>query len=415
MQQGYSRMQELVLASALTTLVLVGFLTLSGLGVPFFKNADSSPSVGVYLSVPMQLSTGKEIANGATLAFEERGYKAGTADVQLLVNDDGDETGNWTTEKEDGIARSAAANPKVVAYLGTFNSGAAKVSMPILNEAGIVQVSPGNTWPGLTKPGFLPGEPGIFYPTGVRHYFRVSPTDDLQGPAGALWAKNLGFKTVFIIDDNDVYGKGIADLFQDSAKVLGLSVLDHMHFDPMAANQQELIDAAVTKALALKPDVIYYGGTTPNGAPEFIAKLRQASSTAAFMGPDGILEQDFIDRTGNDYAEGVYATTVGAPPLAVDTPRARAFSEAYQKRFSTQAGVFAAFGYEGAEIILDAIQRAPEKTRAAVLQEVRATKNIAGLFGPRAFDQNGDTTLTLLSGNVVHGGRFEFVTKLLVP
>lgn len=415
MQQGYSRMQELVLAFALTTLVIVGFLTLSRLGVPFFMNADSSPSVGVYVSVPMQLSTGKEIVNGVTLAFEERGYAAGTADVQLLLNDDGDETGSWTALKEDGIARSAAANPKVVAYLGTFNSGAAKISMPILNEAGIVQVSPGNTWPGLTKPGFLPGEPGIFYPTGVRHYFRVSPTDDLQGPAGALWAKNLGFKTVFIIDDNDVYGKGIADLFQDSAKALGLSVLGHMHLDPIAENQQQLIDAAVTEALALRPDVIYYGGTTPNGGPEFLAKLRTASSTAAFMGPDGILEQDFIDRAGREHAEGVYATTVGAPPLAVGTPRAKAFSEAYMKRFGSEAGVFGAFGYEAAEIILDAIQRSGEKTRAGVLQEVRATKNIAGLFGPRAFDQNGDTTLTLLSGNIVQEGRFHFVSKLLVP
>ena len=99
-------------------------------------------------------------------------------------------------------------------YIGTYNSGAAKISMPILNQAGLLMISPANTWPGLTKPGKGdPGEPEIYRPSGKSNYVRVVPADDLQGPLGADWAKELGVKTVYVLDDNEVYGKGIATLF----------------------------------------------------------------------------------------------------------------------------------------------------------------------------------------------------------
>src|SRR3954471_23235043 len=117
--------------------------------------------------------------------------------------------GKWDPTQEANNANKAAADADVMVYIGTFNSGAAKVSIPILNQAGLVMISPANTAVGLTKP-FDPGEPDIYYPTKIRTYCRVIPSDDLQGAVGAAYAKELGAKKVYILDDNETYGKGIA-------------------------------------------------------------------------------------------------------------------------------------------------------------------------------------------------------------
>ncbi len=410
----FTSLQELFLAGVMTILVVGGLLTLYSFGIPGVTK-ESSASVSVHASLPLRLTTGRAISNGIRLAFEEHQYKAGKANVQLVMDDDGDADGHWVGDLEKTNAEKAIADPRSVAYIGTFNSGAAKVSMPLLNEAGIVQVSPGNTWPGLTKAGFLPGEPGIFYPTGVRHYFRVCTTDDFQGPAGALWAKDLGFKNVYVVDDNDVYGKGIADIFTDKAEALGLTIITHVHLDKTSATFDDSIKKLVEDIILRKADLIYYGGITPNGGPELLAALRKAGSKQAFMGPDGILEQDFIDRTGAEYAEGVYATTIGVPPLEIGNDAAKQFNENYKKRFNEEPDVFASFGYEAANVVLHAIGNAGEKTRTSVLQEIRNTGSWNGVLGTWTFNENGDTTATLLSGNVVRSGHFEFLKKLAVP
>src|SRR5262249_5520888 len=140
--------------------------------------------------------------------------------------------GNWTAETEAANAERAARHPDVMVYIGTYNSGAAKIAMPILNRAGLLMISPANTWPGLTKPGKGdPGEPDIYRPTGKVNYTRVVPTDDLQGPLGAEWARSLGVKRVFILDDNEVYGRGIAQLFKERCQEIGIVVLGHESID----------------------------------------------------------------------------------------------------------------------------------------------------------------------------------------
>ncbi len=367
-------------------------------------------SVAVYVSVPLSVSTGRGIANAVTLAFEEYNRQNPKSKIRLEVRDDGDETGAWVGEKEALNAKEAIHDNGTVAYIGTFNSGAAKISMPLLNEAGIVQVSPGNTWPGLTKSGFLPGEPGIFYPTGIRHYFRVCPTDDLQGPAGAKWASDLGFSSVFVLDDGEAYGKGIADIFTSYTEDFGIKVLGRASIRS-GADFRTLADAIIKK----KPSFIYYGGVTPNGITEFLTVLRSKESSIALMGPDGILEQDFIHRAGVHFAEGVYATTVGAPPEIIQTEKMIRFQNAYRDRFNIEPEVMSAFGYEAALVVLSAIDRSTERTRDSVLAALRNMQTFDGLFGSWSFDENGDTSLALISGNVVVSGKFEYVDTLAVP
>ncbi|NQW47645.1 MAG: ABC transporter substrate-binding protein, partial [Planctomycetes bacterium] len=176
------------------------------------------------------------LVRGIRMAVEEAGGRAGPFRIEYRDLDDSTAAaGQWTSEAEAANARRALQDPNVVAYIGTFNSGAAKVSMPILNLGDLLMVSPANTAVGLTKPGLgAPGEPDVYRPTGRLNYARVVPADDLQGPLSADWALSRGVKTVSILDDNEVYGKGIADLFDERCREIGIEVLGHDSIDAKA-------------------------------------------------------------------------------------------------------------------------------------------------------------------------------------
>ena len=146
--------------------------------------------------------------------------------------------GKWDPAVETENANKAAADKSIIAYLGTFNSGAAKLSIPILNQAGpLVMISPANTNPGLTKADKdLPGVTDSYYPSKVRNYTRVVAADDIQGKVAANFVNSLGAKTVYILDDQELYGKGVADVFEATAKEIGLTVVGHKGIDPKAAD-----------------------------------------------------------------------------------------------------------------------------------------------------------------------------------
>src|SRR6185436_5850349 len=156
------------------------------------------------------------IVNGIKLAIEEVGGKVGNFTIEYADWDDASpQRGNWDPALEAANADRAIKDPDVMVYIGTYNSGAAKISIPKLNQAGLVMLSPANTYPGLTKPGTgEANEPQIYRPSGKINYYRVVPADDLQGSLAAEWAKNLGVTKVFVTHDLELYGKGIADIFK---------------------------------------------------------------------------------------------------------------------------------------------------------------------------------------------------------
>lgn len=370
--------------------------------VPLFTDQGSEKAT-IYYSAPLSLESTDISRNSVMLALEERGYKAGDIEISLVIMDDGDETGAWIDKKERVNAHTAVDDPSAIAYIGPLNSGAAKISMPILNMANMAQISPSNTWPGLTKAGFLPGEPAIFYPSGVPHYVRVAPTDDLQGPAGARWAYELGYTDVYVVNDSDAYGIGIADLFVSEARKLGMNVIGYSSITADPQSYRRIGDVIASSSASL----VYYGGLTPNGGPELFSYIRERGSGATFMGPDGIFEQDFIDRAG-PAAEGVLLTVIGASPQDVNTPNAKRFLETYRERFSSEPDVFGALAYDATNAVLNAIERVGTADREAVMRALKETASQPGVFATWGFDENGDTTLTLMSGNRVRSGEFVF-------
>ena len=374
-------------------------------------------TIEIWSSLPRQGSNKAQtdtVVNAISLAIEEAGGKAGGYTIKYVDKDDSTAaTGKWDEATEIKNANDAVANDAVVGYIGTFNSGAAKLSIPILCQAGIVMISPANTYPGLSKVGKgEEGEPEKYHPNGCTvNYTRTVPADDLQGRAGALWASQLGVKKAYVLDDTELYGKGIADVFVNEAPNFGIEVLGRDGIDGKATDYKALAE----KVKAASPELVYYGGITQNNAGQLFRDLRDAlGPDVKLMAPDGVFESEFLQAAGVA-AEGAYITFGGVPPDQLVGAGAEFITKYKEKYPDAPPEAYTAYGYEAAKVLLAAIERAAasnpadmDALRAAVLKEVFATKDYAGVLGTWSFNAEGDTSLTDMSGNIVKDGEFVF-------
>ena len=380
------------------------------------SGGGSKGEIEVWSSLPRQGSSKGQtdtIVNAINMALAEKNNTAGGYTIKYSDKDDSTAAaGKWDEATEIKNANDAVADDKLVAYIGTFNSGAAKLSIPILCGKGMVMVSPANTYPGLTKAGKGEAdEPDKYYPNGcTRNYFRVVAADDLQGLAGAKWAAKLGAKNVYVLDDTELYGKGIADVFNKEAPGQGLTVLGRDGIDGKATDYKALAE----KIKATNPDLVYYGGITQNNAGQLWRDLRDAMPNVKLMGPDGILEDAWIQAAG-EAAEGTYITFGGLPADKL-TGKGADFLKNYNAKYpNNPPQAYTAYGYEAAGTVIAAIEKAAATNpadmsalRAAVLKAVSETKDYEGALGKWSFNQEGDTSLTAMSGNIVKGGKFVF-------
>lgn len=380
-------------------------------------SAIAQETVTIVSSLPRTGSANAQttgIVNGIRLAIDEvKGNVSGTTIRFEDWDDASPERGAWDPVIEGANADKAINDPSVVAYIGPYNSGAAKISSSKLNRAGLAQVSPGASWPGLTKEGLGgPGEPRMYRPSGAVTFFRTVPADDIQGPAAAQWAKDLGKTRVFVLHDRELYGKGIADIFKKTAEKLGLEVVGFEGIDPKAANYKALAN----KIRMTSPTLVFFGGTTQSNAGQIAKDIRTAGVEAALMVPDGCFEQAFISAAGAEQINDRTYITFSGLPARLLTGKGKEFYEAYKARFGSEPEAYAVYGYDAAGAILQAIAKAGRGAgRAAVLAALRETKDYQGALGTWSFDANGDTTLESLSGNIVRNGAFEFLTSLKKP
>jgi branched-chain amino acid transport system substrate-binding protein len=230
---------------------------------------------------------------------------------------------------------------------------------------------------------------------------RVVTADDVQGSVGAKWAKSLGVKSVYILDDTQVYGKGLADVFENTAKTIGLNVLGRDGIDGKAADYKAL----ATKIKSTNPQAIYFGGITQQNAGQLLKDIRAAGIKSIFMGADGILEQAFIDAAGADIANGVLATIAGTPKAKLPAVGKKFYSD-YKAKYKGEPESYAIYGYEAASVTLAAISSVCKKDRAAILDAMFATKNYKGVLGTWSFTETGDTSLTGMTGNRIVKGKW---------
>jgi branched-chain amino acid transport system substrate-binding protein len=354
------------------------------------------------------------IVNAYKMALQEigagtdgNGGKLGGATITFQDADDATAAkGQWDAAQEAQNANAALNDPQVMVYLGTFNSGAAKVSIPILCPQNIGMISPANTYPGLTKKiegAVEANEPDVYYPNCKRNYTRVVPSDEIQGAAGANWSKQLGATKVYVLDDTQLYGHGIAVVYASAAPKLGLQVVGGPEgIDPQASDYRALAQ----KVRGSGADLVYFGGITQNNAGKLWQDLRDTlGNDVKLMGPDGIYEQAFIDAAG-PAAEGTYITFGGVPPSKLTGAGAQWYQN-YKKQFNAEPEAYAGYGYESMKVALDAIQRAGKADRAAIRDAIFATKNFNGVLGTWSFTDTGDTTLTNMSGRQIKNGAFD--------
>ncbi len=397
--------------SANFTRVLSGAFLLASLVCLGCGSKGDPNTIKIISSLPLT-GTAKgqttSITNGIKMALDEVDSKVGDFKIVYESIDDAGTSGNWEPNIEINNANVAKNDPNTMIYIGPFNSGAAIQSMPILNRAGLLMISPANTAIGLTKPSGVKGEPENYRPTGKVTYTRVVATDDLQGSIAADWAKQLGVAKVYILDDSEMYGKGCADLFERRCNEIEIEVLGHEQISVKSNDFKSLMN----KIKAKNPDLVYFGGTTQTKGGQLAKDMREVGLDCKMMVPEGCLEQAFIDAAGAESLnDRCYLTFPGAPYEHL-TETGKKFYDNYKKKYGIEPEPYAIYGYECGKVALEAIRKAGKKDRAAIVAACLAIKDFDGALGKWSFDENGDTTLRRLSGHQVRNGKFEFVKML---
>src|SRR3954467_3710599 len=381
----------------------------------------SGNTLTVYSSLPRQGASRVQaipIEQGAALALKQRGGKVGGYTVKYVRLDDATAAaGQWDAAPTSSNARKASQDKTTIAYIGEYNSGASAISIPILNEAGIPQVSPANTAVGLTKkePGSTPGEPDKYYKTGKRTYARVVPRDSIQGAAMVTQMKADGCKALAIVNDKEVYGAGLANNIQNSAKQQGLKVLSNDGFDKKAANYRSL----ASKINGEKPDCVADSQVVETNGVQMGKDLAAGVPGAKLYGPDGLAISSFADpKEGGIPASDAGRWTLFVATLAPDKypPEGKKFFADFKKAHpdNPNPDPYAIYGYESMSLILDAIQRAGDKgnDRAEVLKQILSTKNRKSVLGTYSIDSTGDTSITDYGVYSIKNGTLTF-TKVI--
>jgi branched-chain amino acid transport system substrate-binding protein len=363
----------------------------------------SKGTVKIAVELPFQGSekaTSDPILNGIRLAVKDAGGAAGGYAVTVPDSAVYDDSLNGAHDPQTGANNMTkiVADPDVIAVIGPVNSSVGKAQIPISNAAGLLQCSPSNTNPDLTK-----GDPAKQLRTKPNNYIRVVTTDDVQGPAASQYIHDVLKKnSVYIIDDTETFGKGVADSFEADFKSRGGNVVKH---DGAPKTTQDYV-SIMTAAKALNPEAIYFGGVTATGGARILLAAAQAGlGDVPFVGPDGIndgtgeTKDGFLNLAGAA-AKNAYSTLAG--PGTFD--KKDAFDAAYKAEYGTDATGYAGQGYACAQVVLDALKRAgatnPAKDALKEAVRVAGTDTTAKydtIVGSISFDENGDTSQKIVS------------------
>ncbi|HEY2373040.1 MAG TPA: branched-chain amino acid ABC transporter substrate-binding protein [Gaiellaceae bacterium] len=378
-----------------------GPVVYKGSGSPDFIVASDLPLQGAIRHQTVQISRAIlwDLAN--------RGWKAGSLKIGYQSCDDSTaQTGGWDSAKCATNGRLYANNRSVIGVVGTFNSGCAKIIVPILNRANpgpLTMVSPANTNPGLTKH-WDPGEPQKYYPTGVRNYARVVATDDFQGPADAMWSKALGYKKVYVLNDKQTYGFGVATTYKNAAKKLGIQVVGFKGWDAKQSSY-EALGNLIKKSGA---QAVFLGGIACNNGAKLMQDLKATDPGLKLQMPDG-----FSDPNANGaVANGAYISVAGQPPKGL-TGQGAVFVKSFGKQIGATPNPYAAYGAQAMDVMLNAVAAGGgdrSKTNKAVFGQT-VTNGILGTF---TINATGDTNLTPIT-IYKQAGKQLIPVKTLIP
>jgi branched-chain amino acid transport system substrate-binding protein len=388
----------------LGAVALVGGATVTGCGShTVVGNRIVGRKLTIYASLPFTGASsisGRSVLGGITLALDAAHDRVGKYRIAFrALNDATVASGGWDPGQTSTNARLAAQNKTTIGYIGDFNSGASAVSIPLLNRAGIAQISPSSTAVGLTMggPEASPGEPQKYYPTGRRTFARVVPNDAVQAAVQARLQREQGCRKTYVLDDGEVDGSDMAMSFQVAAHAIGLPVVAVQQFEPKATNYSSLA-ASIAQTGA---DCVLISALTESNAVLLTEQIARALPDAQLFAGAGVAESTYTDPAD------------GGIPLALDPrvlitvaildpssypPAGRRFFVLYARRYG-RPQPYAIFGYEAMSLMLDAISRATDRGTAAAIRSkvvaaVFATRDRRSVLGTYSIDHNGDTSLS---------------------
>jgi len=371
--------------------------------------SSGGKTLTIYSSLPLQGDSkpqSQSVVNGEKLALEEAGGKVGEFTIKYVSLDDATAAeGKWEPGQVTANAQKAAQDKSAIAYLGEFNSGASAISIPLINQVGLLQISPSNTYVGLTRSeGAEKGEPDKYYPSGKRTYGRVVPADHIQAAAQVSYQKDQGCKKLYILNDKEVYGKGIADGVATIAKEQGITVLGNDGIDTKAANFRSL----ASKIKSSGADCMFFGGITQNKGVQLWKDVYAAAPTLKLFGPDGVAESAFSEEIG-DSEKVTFITNPTLDPKLYP-PAAQDFFTTFKEKYGEDPEPYAIYGYEAMKVALLAIQNAGDKgnDKQAVVDAFFKIKDRDSVLGKYSIDENGDTTLSDYGGNKIVDGKLVF-------
>jgi branched-chain amino acid transport system substrate-binding protein len=374
------------------------------------SESGGGKTLTIYSSLPLQGDNrpqSEDVVRGIELALEQNGGKAGDFTIKYVSLDDATASaGKWDPGQTSSNARKVVGDDTAIAYLGEFNSGASAISLPILNEAGILMVSPANTYVGLTRAeGADKGEPDKYYPSGVRTYGRVVPADHIQAAAQVTYQKQQGCKTVYVLNDKEVYGAGIAGQVVSIGNAQGLKMVGNDGIDTKAANFRSL----ASKIESSGADCFFFGGITQNKGVQVFKDVAAANPGIKMFGPDGVAETAFASKLGSSVEKNVFLTVPTLDPKLYPEA-AQEFFNTFQEQHGKTPEPYAIYGYEAMNVAIEAIKAAGADgaDRAKVVEAFFAIKDRDSVLGTYSIDENGDTTLTDYGSNRVEGGKLVF-------
>jgi branched-chain amino acid transport system substrate-binding protein len=389
-----------------------GKLQYSGSGSPKFIIASDLPLQGANRSLTTEMN--KAIA----YMLGQSGWKAGSYTVGFQACDDSTaQKGSWDSSKCTANANAYAQNSSVLGVIGTFNSGCAKLEIPIANRASqgpLGMVSPSNTYPGLTVsgPGTAPGEPGVYYPTGKRNYARVVWTDQFQGAADGIFAKtHMKLKSVYILNDKETYGNGIATLFKRAAGKLGIKVLGFQGWDPNATSYESLANAIKSS----KAQGVFLGGIICLNGGKLIKDLRSVLGPKfPMLMPDGFTPFSATGTTSGNTSNGAYISYPGIPVTSLKGAGAKFVTGFTKINGGTLPDPYTAYAAQAAQVLLGAIAKS-NGTRANVTSKLFNLTVTNGILGNFTINKNGDTTLGTVTFGQMSGNNAKFIGLIKPP
>jgi branched-chain amino acid transport system substrate-binding protein len=358
-----------------------------------------------------------QIVAAIRLELKQAKFMIGNKSITYASCDDSTAAkGSWDAQTCTNNANAYKSVKNLLGIIGTFNSGCAEIIAPIVNRApggGIAMVSPANTYVGLTKPSGVPGEPGKYFPSGKRNYARVAVPDNFQGAADATFLQQKGIKSVYVLNDGEAYGSGIANNFVNACKALGITVLGNDKWDSNQPDYQSLFQAVAAKS----PQAVFLGGIVSLHGGQLIkdkVKVLGANDKVMLLGPDGFNDSATVTDAGAA-AEGMYVTIGGSDPNALSNPTGKAFVAAYKKAYKVDhLEAYTAYGAQAYLVLANAIAKS-NGTRPSITKNLYTQSFPKGVIGSFKIDSSGDPSLGGVTVDQYVGGQSKIITVINPP